>query len=53
MDTKPRVLVYEVLPPITTKGEVAFSGNATFDGKSITIPGLRSAKPSSQLRMVK
>ena len=47
------MLVYEVLPPSTAKGDVAFAGAASFDGKSIVIGGRRTAKPGSQLANVR
>ena len=51
LDSNPRTLSYQAVPPVDAKGVVAFTGVASFDGASITVAGARQICAGSRLRV--
>lgn len=49
LDNTPRALSYVVTPPASANGMVLLSGNASFDGVSVTVAGAQQLEPSCRL----
>jgi hypothetical protein len=53
LDPVPRVLTYQVTPPAVASGDVAFTGTASLDGRSIVVAGDAVLPESCRLSVVR